>query len=197
MKRRKAKTDRARNVQLVVRSDKYTTGRPTLYRDEYVEQAKKLGNLGATDKELADFFNITLGTLHNWKVAHPEFLSSIRAGKAALDERVEDSLYHKAMGYTYDAVKIFNNDGEIIEHAYREHIPPSDTAMIFWLKNRRPERWRDKSDHDHSHTHDLKMQGESVSIADAQAMFRQTRNTSVADLERNMKTIEHKKNEDA
>ena len=57
-----------------------------------------------------------------------------------------DILYERANGYSYDAVKIFcSRDGEIIEAPYVEHVPPDVTACIFWLKNRRPQDWRDVS----------------------------------------------------
>jgi hypothetical protein len=65
---------------------------------------------------------------------------------ADADDRVERSLYNRAIGYSYDAVKIFcSRDGEIIEAPYVEHVPPDVTACIFWLKNRRPQDWRDVS----------------------------------------------------
>ena len=56
-------------------------GRPTNYRDEYAQQAGKLAKLGATDKELADFFDVTTTTINNWKVNFPEFLASLKMGK--------------------------------------------------------------------------------------------------------------------
>jgi hypothetical protein len=57
-----------------------------------------------------------------------------------------NSLYHRAIGYSYDAVKIFMHDGKPVEVPYREHVPPDVAACIFWLKNRRPHLWRDKHD---------------------------------------------------
>ena len=52
---------------------------------------------------------------------------------------VERSLYHRANGYSYDAVKIFcSKDGKVTKVPYREHVPPDVTACIFWLKNRKP-----------------------------------------------------------
>ena len=57
---------------------------------------------------------------------------------------MEGTLYHRAVGYSYDSEKIFSN-GERIQ--YREHVPPDVTAQMFWLKNRRPDEWRDRQDH--------------------------------------------------
>lgn len=119
-------------------------GRPSEYEDDYAEQAKKLCALGATDVDMADFFGVSLRTINNWKVRYPEFLHALKEGKDAADDRVERSLYHRAVGYTFDAVKIMSYEGSVIEAPYREHVPPDTTAAIFWLKNRRPSDWRDR-----------------------------------------------------
>lgn len=50
-------------------------------------------------------------------------------------------------GYSYDAVKIFQHNGKPVKVPYVEHVPPDTTACIFWLKNRKPEAWRDVKDH--------------------------------------------------
>lgn len=121
-------------------------GRPSLYRPEYVVQAEKLCKLGATDVELADFFEVDRTTIWRWSQQHEEFCNALKAGKAASDDRVERSLYAKATGYTHEAVKIFQYEGEPVIVPYREHIPPDTTAAIFWLKNRRPAEWRDRQE---------------------------------------------------
>jgi hypothetical protein len=66
-------------------------------------------------------------------------------GKKEANNRVERSLYQKANGYSYDAVKIFMPAGakKPIYAPYVEHVPPSDVAAIFWMKNRDPANWRD------------------------------------------------------
>ena len=96
-------------------------GQPTSYQSEYNEQARKLCLLGYTDKQLADFFGVCEATINNWKLAHPQFLESIKAGKETADCNVVQSLYHKAL------------DGDT-------------TAALFWLKNRQPKHWRDKQE---------------------------------------------------
>ena len=146
--------------------------------------------MGATDRELAYFFNVSIVTIHNWKVAHPELLSSINEGKEIFDQRVEGSLYHKAMGYSYEATKLFMHEGEVIEHTYTEHVPPSDTAIIFWLKNRKPKDWRDRTEQ--SITNLTLNANANMSVAEAQDLFRQTRNASPSQLENQFKVIEGK-----
>lgn len=118
--------------------------RPTDYKPEYAEQARKLCELGATDIEIADFFEVSDRTVYRWQIKYPKFCQALKAGKEAADLRVERSLYHKATGYTFEAEKIFQYEGNVVRAPYREHVPPDTTAMIFWLKNRKPEDWRDK-----------------------------------------------------
>lgn len=122
-------------------------GRPSSFKPEYVDQARKLCKLGATDVELADFFGVSVTTIKNWQSEHDEFLSALKAGKEQADDRVERSLYHRATGYTYDSEKVFQFQGEVIRAPIREHVPPDTTAAIFWLKNRRKAEWRDRTEH--------------------------------------------------
>ena len=125
-------------------------GRPTGYTPEYAEQAAKLCALGATDADLADFFEVSIRTIERWRSRHEKFCRSIKGAKKEADNRVERSLYQKAVGYTFDAVKIFQHQGKIIEAPHREHVPPDTAAAIFWLKNRRKDVWRDKQEHEHT-----------------------------------------------
>ena len=124
--------------------DEPTIGRPTLFRDEYVEQVRKLALLGATDREIADFFKVSEATIYRWAIEHEAFCEARKSGEEAADDRVERSLYHRALGYKHDAVKMFQAGGMVISEDYVEHYPPDTTAAIFWLKNRRPDRWRDR-----------------------------------------------------
>lgn len=126
-------------------------GRPTKFKPEYVEQARKLAELGATDREIATFFEVTESTVYLWKLEHPSFSEALKVGKTAADDRVEQSLYRRALGYAHDAVKIaVNAQGEVTEVPFVEHYPPDTTAAIFWLKNRRRDEWRDKQEIEHS-----------------------------------------------
>lgn len=127
-------------------------GRPPLYRQEYAEQALKLCMLGATDAEMAAFFKVEERTINRWKVDHAEFCQSLKDGKDGADANVASRLYSRAMGYSHQAVKIVADAKSGAEHSvpYTEHYPPDTTACIFWLKNRRSDRWRDKQDIEHS-----------------------------------------------
>lgn len=126
-------------------------GRPTSYSDDYAKQAEKLAALGATDMEMADFFEVDVRTVYRWKHDHDEFCQALNTGKTKADDRVISSLYQKAVGYEQDAVKIFMPAGaEAPVYApFREKIAPDTTAAIFWLKNRQPDTWRDKQELEH------------------------------------------------
>lgn len=127
-------------------------GRPTVYKPEYPAQAHRLCLLGATDAQLADFFEVSVPTIDKWKQSKPEFLQALRDGKADADGRVAASLYRRALGYSHKAVKIITvargaNQGSDVEQVpYIERYPPDTAAAIFWLKNRHPDLWREKMD---------------------------------------------------
>lgn len=121
-------------------------GRPSSYDPVYATQAEKLCLLGATDQEIADFFEVDVRTIYRWKHDHDEFCQALKGGKEIADERVARSLYQRAIGYEQDEVKIFMpaNAPEPVYAPFRAKIAPDTTAAIFWLKNRRSQDWRDK-----------------------------------------------------
>ena len=131
--------------------------RPTQYKEEYAELAYNYCLLGAIDKELAQFFDVSEKTINTWKEKHPEFLQSLKRGKQQADAKVAQSLFHRATGYQHPDTKFATHEGIITdEREYTKHYAPDPTACIFWLKNRQPEKWRDKQEIDHT------SKGESV-----------------------------------
>lgn len=124
--------------------------RPTKYKPEYVKQAIKICALGATDIEIADFFEVSVATLYRWKNEHQEFCEALKISKEIADDRVERSLYARANGYEHEEVDIRVVDKRIVKTPLRKFYPPDTTAAIFWLKNRRSAAWRDKTDIEHS-----------------------------------------------
>lgn len=119
-------------------------GRPTLYQEDYVEQVYKLCILGATDKEIAEFFNVRESTVNNWKIKHPEFLESLRRGKMMADAEMALSLYKRGMGYSHPETHVSNYKGEITLTEITKHYPPETGAAFLFLKNRHPDKWKDK-----------------------------------------------------
>ncbi|MFA5703771.1 MAG: hypothetical protein WC982_09690 [Advenella sp.] len=112
--------------------------------------------MGATDAEMADEFGVTEQTINNWKKAHPKFFESLSAGKRKADGKVARTLYQMAIGGKRITEKPMvvshgGNAGSSVEIVqYEEWVDPVPSAVIFWLKNRRPNEWRDKQDHEHS-----------------------------------------------
>lgn len=118
-------------------------GRPTEYQEEYCRIARTMCKLGATDREVAEALGVSEQTVNTWKHAHPKFSRALRVGKRAADDRVEASLYRRAVGYSYDAEKIFQYEGEAVRVEYVEHCPPDPGACMNWLKNRRANKWKE------------------------------------------------------
>lgn len=130
-------------------------GRPTKYHSRMVKQAYDLCSIfGADDKSLASFFKTSVTSLNNWKKRYPEFLVSIKKGKYEFDSQiVEKALLRRALGYNYVEKTrksmrpqvISGVDVVIITKEVTKYVPAEVKACIFWLKNRQPERWREKS----------------------------------------------------
>lgn len=126
-------------------------GRPTEYADEFCQKANELCQAGATDSEIADFFGVSTRTIYRWKLEYPEFCQAIAAGKEIADERVERSLYQNATGFAYKEqqaikIKVDQHQEEIKVVEVERYAPAETTAASLWLRNRRPEKWRDKQD---------------------------------------------------
>ena len=128
-------------------------GRPSKYQPEFADQARKLCLLGATDGEMADFFEVCEATINNWKSDHPEFLESIRAGKVKADAEVADSLYRRATGEHVQVEKLVKkDDGSFEAMRIKQYIPGDPNAAFRWLQNRRMQNWTDKQLVQHSGT---------------------------------------------
>lgn len=122
-------------------------GRPSKYRAEYAQiLARMPAGVPYTDAELAKIFDVSAGTIAAWKDAHPEFSQNLKAAKDAADSRVEHRLYERALGYTHPDEHISAFQGKISKTQITKHYPPDPTSAIFWLKNRQPDRWSDRSE---------------------------------------------------
>ena len=121
---------------------KHPGGRPSAYKAEFAQIAYRHCLLGATDKDLAAAFDVSESTLNLWKQKFPKFSESLKKGKADADATVAESLFQRAKGYSHKAVKIMQHEGVAFDHEYTEHYPPDTAACIFWLKNRRPDQFR-------------------------------------------------------
>lgn len=125
-------------------------GQPTKYRKEYNKQVYKLCLLNATDKQIADYFEVTEQTITNWKKQYPSFFGSIKDGKIRADAEVAESLHGRAVGCSVPEDRVFHNPSakrkkdRIIIVKGRKHFPPDTAAAFIWLKNR--QGWTDRKE---------------------------------------------------
>jgi hypothetical protein len=98
-------------------------GRHTKYKPEYCNEVAEYSSAGMTDMEIADAFGVSVVTLWRWQGKYPEFRSALKEHKEIADNRVVKTLYEKALS-------------------------GDTTAMIFWLKNRNSQQWRDRTQHE-------------------------------------------------
>lgn len=124
-------------------------GRPTVYTPELCQIAAQGALDGWTDEEIAETLGVDVRTLYRWRAKYPEFRQSLAWGKENCDERVERKLYERAVGYTYDAVKIMMNEGQPVIVAYKEHAAPDVGAAKMWLTNRKRKDWAERSQVEH------------------------------------------------
>ena len=150
-------------------------GRRTTHKPEYNKQAYRLCLLGATDKDLAAFFQVTEQTINNWKKDHKDFFESLKDGKEIADAKVGEKLFQRATGYEHQEDKVFcNSSGEVTVVPTTKHYAPDPTSMIFWLKNRRPDLWRDRVEHTGADGKDLIPEMTDAEIA-RRALFAMTK----------------------
>ena len=106
---------------------------------------------GLTDEQIAGNIGINTSTLYDWKNKFYEISKALKKGKEVVDIQVENALLKRALGYDFQETRVEKSDKDgtkIIQTL--KHIPADTTAQIFWLKNRRPDLWRDKQNIEHS-----------------------------------------------
>lgn len=106
---------------------------------------------GLTDEQIAKNMGIAPKTLYRWKEEHCQICQSLKSGKEVVDRQVENALLKRALGYKYkETTKELVIDKEtgssqlVVTKVVEKEVVPDTTAQIFWLKNRKPEEWRDK-----------------------------------------------------
>jgi hypothetical protein len=118
-------------------------GRPTVYKPENAEIARYACMLGATNETLATRFGVCRRTIDSWIATIPEFSFAIRQGREGANEAVVSALFRRATGMEQTMTKVFCHRGQPVTADYTLHLPPDVRACIFWLRNRRPEEWRE------------------------------------------------------
>lgn len=99
---------------------------------------------GLTDEQIADNMGISTSTLYDWKNKYLEISEALKKGKEIVDIQVENALLKRALGYSYSEVTTEKDGNKIKQKITKKQVIPDTTAQIFWLKNRRPDKWRDK-----------------------------------------------------
>lgn len=122
------------------------TGRPPKKTKDKLNTAVRMAEFGFTDAQIAYCIDVDRTTVCNWKKENPDFFNSLKTAKAQADDKVEKSLFKRALGFSYTEVQKTVNAAGIItkETTIRKRVAPDTIACIFWLKNRRPEQWREK-----------------------------------------------------
>lgn len=126
--------------------------------EEGLLQLESWARDGLTDEQIASNMGITRKTLAEWKTKYSDICDTLKRGKAVVDIQVENALLKRALGYSYDEVtreRVLDYDPSTgqavgshmeITKTVKKEVQGDTTAQIFWLKNRRPEQWRDKRD---------------------------------------------------
>lgn len=127
-------------------------GRPPIRYDSELHPAfaKALAIDGLTNEQIAKKLGCSEDTLRKWTKLYPEFSGALKEGKESADAQVEMSLYNRAIGYGYSETKITKTPDGTKHETRTIHLAPDPVSCIFWLKNRRPDKWRDKQDVEHS-----------------------------------------------
>ena len=115
-----------------------------IYKPEFVDQARKMCQLGATDEELAEHFEVCVRTIYRWRNTHDEFAEAVVVGKEHADARVERALYSRAVGCSVQRTKVFKHAGDDkpVYATYTHHFPPDPNAALHWLRVRQPRKWQ-------------------------------------------------------
>jgi len=114
-------------------------GQKLLYKPRFIKIAADACSRGCTDAQVADLLDVSIRTLRNWRTRFPLFGAAFKNGKKEAHNVIERSLFHRAAGYDYEEEKFIQGHRVVV----RQHMPPDTAAAIFYLKNRRPEKWRD------------------------------------------------------
>ena len=104
---------------------------------------------GLTDEQIAHNVGINPATLYDWKKKFDKISNALKKGKEVIDIQVENALLKRALGYEYteESIEVSTDaDGKETRKVKQtiKEVLPDTTAQIFWLKNRRPDKWRDK-----------------------------------------------------
>lgn len=106
-----------------------------------LDALEKWARSGLTNEQIAHNCGVGRLTLYKWAKQYPAIKEALEKGKAVVNYEVENALYKSAIGYHVEET-IEDSTGGVKKTT--KYIPPNVVAQIFWLKNRMPDKWRDK-----------------------------------------------------
>lgn len=124
----------------------------TKFTKEFQDLAVKLAGKGYLDKEICEYADVSINTFYKWKQKHPDFAEDLRKAKHKINQKIEAQAYKRAMGYMITETKTItgineNGEEEIIRiEKNNKHIPSDTKILMMLLKNRMPEKYRDKQE---------------------------------------------------
>lgn len=148
--------------------DRKPMGRKALLTPKHLPLIKAAYEQGMTDGEVAALLRVSMDTIQRYRQRDPDLCGTIKVAKQIADDRVERSLYERAVGYSHPDAKIFDHGpgkAPLIVDTIR-YYPPDTAAAFIWLKNRRAHEWRDHHEVDHTITQHTRVELELMSDDD-------------------------------
>jgi len=124
-------------------------GRPTRYNKSTPAIVRGLRERGATEREIAEILGISDRTLRQWRALHVEFCAALNVSNEVMVKRARESLYHRAVGYSFQSEKVFQSQGKIVRAKTTEHVPPDVTAALKILERLDPATWKERAELKH------------------------------------------------
>lgn len=124
----------------------------TKFTKEFADLAIKLAGKGYLDKEICEYADVSINTFYKWKQKNPEFAEALMKAKHKINQKIEAQAYKRAMGYMVTEIKTItgtneNGEEEIIRvEKLNKHIPSDTKILMMLLKNRMPEKYRDRQE---------------------------------------------------
>ena len=122
---------------------------------------------GLSNAQIANNMGVTSKTLFEWRKKYPKINNALKKGKEVADYEVENALFKRACGYEYYEEKSVERNGNVEIIRTKKHVPPDPLSIFYYLKNRRPDKWRDKVEHNNADTYeDLTPIAKAIKLSD-------------------------------
>lgn len=128
--------------------EKRGRGRPTVFRPEMIDKAREYIRAGFTREDIAVHFGVSVRQVYEWQEKNPQFAQALNQERVLADTVVASALYQRATGQSKKITKktVTSEDGSVEIHVTEETLPPDVNAQRYWLNNRAPKVWRERSE---------------------------------------------------